>query len=244
MARRFVLTALAVLPSWVGVARGQELSADEIVRRYVAANGGARWHEVQTLRLRGMMELGHDVTVPFVQELKRPDKSRFEFEFRGETAVQAYDGAAGWQYRPYAGYSEPQRLDGEEAEDARRDAAFGSPLFDVAEKGHAVELAGQDEADGRRIYDLKVTLANGSVQHIFVDAGSFTEVKVTRKRSMKGSATDVTTFKSDYRWIGGLLLPFRIETQVAGSSERRGMTIEKVEIDVPIEDARFQPPAD
>lgn len=241
---RRLLAVVAVATSWVVPVLGQDLGADEIVRRYVAANGGAeRWHEVQTLRLHGKMELGFDVEVPFVQELKRPGKSRFEFEYRGATAVQAYDGATGWQYRPYAGYKRPERLDGAEAEDARRDAAFGSPLLEIAEKGHVVELAGQAETDGRRTYDLKVTLANGSVQHIFVDASSFMEVKVTRSRSVRGTPTDVTTYKSDYRWIGGLLLPFRLETQVAGSTERRAMTIEKVEVDVPIADERFQPPA-
>lgn len=80
------------------------------------------------------------------------------------------------------------------------------------------------------------------MQHVFLDTGSLMEVMVTRERDVRGAATRVTTHKSDHRWIGGLLLPFHFETQVAGSSERRTMTIERVELDDPIDDSRFQPP--
>ena len=73
--------ALSLVVSYFAVeARAQSTGpdAEEIVRRYVAAHGGMeRWREVQTLRLHGKLELWYEVEVPFVQELKRPDKTRF-----------------------------------------------------------------------------------------------------------------------------------------------------------------------
>src|ERR1700760_2956318 len=41
------------------------------------------------------------VQLPFVIEMKRPNKSRVEVVFAGKTAVQVYDGTNGWKMRPY-----------------------------------------------------------------------------------------------------------------------------------------------
>ena len=39
--------------------------------------------------------------LPFIMELKRPRKMRFELQFKGQTAVQVFDGANGWKLRPF-----------------------------------------------------------------------------------------------------------------------------------------------
>jgi len=40
-----------------------------------------------------------EVQLPFVMELKRPRKMRFELQFSGQTAIQVFDGANGWKLR-------------------------------------------------------------------------------------------------------------------------------------------------
>jgi hypothetical protein len=42
-----------------------------------------------------------EVQLPFVIELKRPRKMRLELRFKGQTAVQVYDGTNGWKLRPF-----------------------------------------------------------------------------------------------------------------------------------------------
>ena len=44
-----------------------------------------------------------EVQLPFVMELARPGKMRFELEFAGQTAIQVFDGANGWKLRPFLG---------------------------------------------------------------------------------------------------------------------------------------------
>jgi len=47
-----------------------------------------------------------EVQVPFLMELKRPRKLRFELQFNGQTAVQVYDGVNGWKLKPFLNRSE------------------------------------------------------------------------------------------------------------------------------------------
>ncbi len=42
-----------------------------------------------------------EVYLPFLMELKRPRKMRFELQFNGQTAVQVFDGTNGWKLRPF-----------------------------------------------------------------------------------------------------------------------------------------------
>src|SRR5262249_4744241 len=42
-----------------------------------------------------------EVYLPFLMELARPHKMRFELQFGGKTALQVYDGVNGWKLRPY-----------------------------------------------------------------------------------------------------------------------------------------------
>jgi hypothetical protein len=42
-----------------------------------------------------------EVQLPFLMDLERPHKMRFDLEFAGQTSIQVYDGAHGWKLRPY-----------------------------------------------------------------------------------------------------------------------------------------------
>jgi len=51
----------------------------------------------------GMSPVEKPVQLPFRMELARPNRSRLEIQFQGQTAVQVYDGKAGWKLRPFLG---------------------------------------------------------------------------------------------------------------------------------------------
>ena len=107
------------------------LTAAQIVSKNVAARGGLKaWRAVQTLSESGKMGAGGDqrqpqaadsgsespgkngpdpssprlaeeAQLPFLLELERPRKLRLEIKFKGQTAIQVYDGANGWKVRPF-----------------------------------------------------------------------------------------------------------------------------------------------
>ena len=107
------------------------------------------------------------------------------------TAVQAYDGKSGWSVAPFMGRTEPVAMSAEEAAQAVEQADIAGPLVDYKAKGHTVELVGPDKVDDRDAWKLKLTLKNGTVRQVYLDAASFLEVKTESKRTIRGVEVEV-----------------------------------------------------
>jgi outer membrane lipoprotein-sorting protein len=234
--------ALAALALAASAAHAQ--TVDDIVRAYLEARGGAaRLRAVQSLRFAGTMEVG-DVKAPFTLELARPNKMRTEFVVQGQTGVRAYDGQHAWARVPLPG--EPPRLmTPEEAADARAQADVDmSPLVDAAAKGYTIELVGRDRLPGGDTWKLLVRGHDGPPRTLHIDSRSHLVVETIDTRSEEGQPTDFVTEISDYRSVGGLMFPHRIEVGPKGKPERQRLLIQKVEINPTLEASRFaMPPA-
>ena len=96
-------------------ATAAELTASQILARNAESRGGlAAWRAVQSMAMSGRVEAGKGVDLPFRLELKRPRKMRLELDFKEETAVQIFDGAAGWKLRPFLGRRQTEAMSPEE----------------------------------------------------------------------------------------------------------------------------------
>jgi len=218
------------------------LSAAQIVDKNVAARGGLQaWRAVQTLSLQGKMGAGgnqraglalpmpHDkelvntlprrlaeeAQLPFLMELKRPRKMRLELQFKGQTAVQLYDGTNGWKFRPFLNRNDVEPYSKQELEIASWGEDLDGPLMDYAAKGSRVELDGTETVEGRQTYKVKVIEKTGHTLHVWVDAETFLEAKVDgQPRVLDGSEHPVEVYYQDYRSVDGLKIPFMLETRV------------------------------
>ena len=216
------------------------LSAGQIVDRNVAARGGLQaWRGVQTMSLEGKMGAGGnqravlhvpttnsgDVTLPhrpteeaqlpFVMELKRPRKMRLELQFKGQTAVQVYDGTNGWKLRPFLNLHEVEPYSEEELRIASNREDLDGALVDYAAKGSHVELDGTEMVEGQDTYKLKVIEKSGHTFHVWVDAKTFLETKIEgQPRTLDGTQHAVEIYYRDYRNVNGLQIPFVLETRV------------------------------
>jgi hypothetical protein len=247
------------------------LTAAEIANKNVAARGGLQaWRAVQTLSWQGKMGVGgnkratlpdpvptkrgsqlpsdprptEEVQLPFVMDMQRPHKTRFELQFKGKTAVQVYDGTNGWKLRPFLNRNDVEPFTAEEVKaEAGRTGYIDGPLFDYAAKGTKVALEKAEPVDGHPAYKLKLTLKSGVVQHIWIDAQSFLDVKVQGiPRRMDGKMRDVYVYQRDFRSVDGLLVPFVLETAVDGYPATHKMAIEKVTVNPKLDDALFSKP--
>jgi hypothetical protein len=117
------------------------------------------------------------------------------------------------------------------------------PLVDWKAKGHKVELVGKEKLEGTDVYKLKVTMKDGNVHYLFLDADSYLDIKGEAKRTVRGTEVETEQTIGDYKEVGGHMVPHSFESGAKGRPEKQKMTIEKVELDVPIEDARFAMPA-
>jgi outer membrane lipoprotein-sorting protein len=236
-------TALAVGLAFILASTARAQTADEIVGKNIQARGGlAKLKAAETVRITGRMSMG-PMEAPFVMEWKRPNRMRMEFTVQGMTGVQAYDGKTGWMVMPFMGKTDPEPMPPEVLKDAEEQADFDGPLVDYKAKGHAIELAGKEQVEGAEAYKLKVTLKNGEVRYLFIDADSFLEIRGEAKRKMRGSEMEIEQSIGDYKEVGGLMVPHSIEVAAKGAPHRQKLTFEKVDFNVAIDDARFAMPA-
>jgi len=198
--------------------------------------------------------LAKEAQLPFVMEMERPRKVRFELQFAGKTAIQVYDGMNGWKVRPYLNRLEVEPFTDEEAQLASMQPDLDGPLVDYAAKGSRVELDGVEKVNDRDTYKLKVTTKSGQVQHVWVDAETFLETKVEgQPRRLDGKMHPVEIYYRDYRQVSGLEIPFVLETHVLPTQEAGNgfksvaypaekIVIDKVTVNPKLEAADFAKP--
>ncbi len=258
-----------------------KLSAEQIVDKNVAARGGLQaWRAVQTMSLKGKLGAGgnqratlsvpdphekalqryassrpaEEIQLPFIMELKRPRKMRFELQFSGQTALQVFDGAHGWKLRPFLNRRVVEPYTAEETKVASMQADLDGPLVDYAAKGTRVELVSTEKVENRNAYKLKLTMKSGQALHVWIDAETFLETKIEgQPRRMDGTEHPVEIYFRDYRPVSGLVIPFTLETKtlpVANTAlglkdtpvPTEKISIEKVEVNAKLEDTLFTKP--
>jgi hypothetical protein len=89
---------------------------------------------------------------------------------------------------------------------------------------------------------LKLSLKNGDVQTIYIDADSFLEIKEETKRTIRGTEQVVESSFGDYKDVDGIMMWFAMEAGVKGGSEKQKLTINKVEFNVSADDSMFKMP--
>ncbi len=257
-------------------------STADIVQKNVAARGGLEaWRAVQTMSIAGKMGVGgnqratltmpapnkgsrqgfmpsprpvEEVQLPFVMELERGHKMRFELQFKGQTAVQVFDGANGWKMRPWLNRHVVEPYTSDEMKIASTQADLDGFLIDYAAKGTQIEFAGMDQVDARDTYKLKLTLKDGTAMHVWVDTKTFLEVKIEgHPRRLDGTDHRVEVYYRDYRPVNGLQIPFVLETKVLPVATTKlgfkdppvpveKITIDKVVVNPRLDASRFSKP--
>lgn len=228
---------------------GTTLSAAQIIEKNVAARGGLEaWRRVETMgwtgHVQGATEGG--LPMPFVMQLQRPNRTRFDISTIDKRFTRIFDGANGWRVRPGgSGLPELKAFSKEEITFARDEFVIDGPLIDYAAKGVAVKLAGLDELDGRKAYLLEVTLPGGASRRVWVDAKTFLDFRSDRPSTSpltKGAA--VSVYYSDFRPVDGLLIPHTIETRAASSAgSSQTLVIDQVVLNPPLSQQAFAKPA-
>jgi hypothetical protein len=232
------VTATAAAPA--------NLSVEQIVEKNIAARGGlAAWNAVHTLTTEGQLDAGGKPPhqLPYVMKQKRPHKTRLEILFKDQTSVQVYDGSQGWKVRPFLNRDDAEPLTPAEAKIAAAAEELDGPLVDYAAKGTRIALAGTEAVEGHPAYKLKLALKNGAQRNLWIDAGSFLEVKMDGEpRKLDAKLHNVAIYFRDYRPEHGLNIPHRQDTVVEGVKEPYKMTVTKLAVNEAMDDALFEKP--
>jgi outer membrane lipoprotein-sorting protein len=199
--------------------------------------------------------LAQEAQLPFTLELERPRRMRLEIQFKGQTAVQVYDGTNGWKVRPFLNRMEVENYTEDELRKAALQSDLDGPLMDYAAKGTTVELEGNDKVEDKDNYRLKLTMSDGHVVRVWIDARTFLETKIEgTPRRLDGIEHPVEIYYRDYRNVDGLQIPFVLETKVLPVAKQptgvrqsnfpvEKIEIEKVQVNPKLDAALFSKPA-
>ena len=177
------------------------------------------------------------------QENQRPNLLRETFTLQGMTAVQAYDGSAGWQIQPFGGKKDPELLGEDDVRDLLLDADFDGPLVDYKEKGSTVEYMGHDVVDGDDALRLKVTLKKGDIIYDYLDPDTFIEIRREIQQFIRGSVRDRVVGLGSYKPVAGVMYSFSISQGPKDHPDDQTTTIQRMEANVTIDPADFALPA-
>jgi hypothetical protein len=163
------------------------------------------WELIESVRFDGVIELPEG-SVRFTAFKKKPDYCKIVvFAPNGGRIVMGYDGTDAWQLNTLQSDAQAEDMPPQEALNFIRDATTGGHLLYPLVTGKKVELVGTSNFDGKRHYELLVTLPDGQTVRSLLDMTTFKEVRQTTINNVNGNQ-EITT-NSDFREIDGMLVP-------------------------------------
>ncbi|MBW3521616.1 MULTISPECIES: outer membrane lipoprotein-sorting protein [unclassified Chryseobacterium] len=190
-------------------------TAKEIIDKNIELSGGlTNWKLLNSVLLQGKVILGIKDEYPIKIYQQRPNLTKTVITIGNkETAIEGYDGSKGYamnyatnkiqEYKEYVPES------------------FDNDFIDWENKGFEAKYLGKEKVG--EIYCHKVELTkNVNKNYYYFDTRSFMLLKEIKK--------DETLTYSDYKKVGNLMMPFRLESSSAKKDGDYVMLLNKVEI--------------
>lgn len=215
-------------------------TADEIIQKYSAAIGGLdAFNKTTSAKMTGTVTIqGNDLSL--TTQILNGKGMRTEVEFNGQLVVNAYGNGKGWKINPFGGSGSPTEVSGSELVSFKAQASLANNLMDYKNRGHKVELVGQEDAGGVKAYKIKLTnKEDGKEVLYFVNATDYLIIKTVGKREIQGQEMEVETSYSKYKDIGGLKIPMAISQQADGNVFQE-INWSNIELNVTIDEKIFQ----
>ncbi|MEO8149159.1 MAG: hypothetical protein ABI723_16050 [Bacteroidia bacterium] len=239
MKSKSLLTLVAVL--FMSVITVHAQSVDDIINKNIHAIGGIdKIKSTKTMKVYINFEQ-QGVKYPVTMTFKKPGMIYTEVEVQGMKIQSGFDGKQGWAINPMSGKTEAEPMTEEQIKDMKDQADFDGKLVDYAKKGYKAELIGKDELEGTAVYKVKLTKGD-DITTYFIDAASYLVLKERTKHVIKGKEMESDALYSDYKSVDGLMYPFSIEQREVDAEEGMKMTVDKVELNVKVDDALFAMP--
>ncbi|MEO5500529.1 MAG: hypothetical protein ABIR31_03715 [Ginsengibacter sp.] len=190
----------------------QDLTADQIVNKYIDAIGGkASWSKINSIVMKGSVKVqGAELAVTSTTVDKKG--MRQEFTVNGMTGYQIITPDSGWNFSPFQGQKIPEPITVDDLKQGQDQLDIQGNLIDYAAKGHTIELLGKDDVDGVEAYKIKETLKNGKEETIFIDPQTFLIIRDIVKQKANGKETETKTDLSNYQKLPeGIVIPMSIK---------------------------------
>lgn len=189
-------------------------TAKEIIEKNIELSGGlTNWKLLNSVLLQGNVSLGVNDEYPIKIYQQRPNLTKTVITMnKKETAIEGYDGKKGFAMN-YAA-NKIQEYPNYIAE------SFDNDFIDWENKGFDAQYLGKEKVG--EIYCHKVELTKNVNKSIYYfDTKTYMVVKEIK--------SDETLVYKDYRKVGNLQMPFRIESSSQKRDSDYVMLINKIE---------------
>lgn len=219
-----------------------DLSLEQVLENYYKAIGGLQnWRDINTMKMAGVM-ISMGQKVPVRATYMRPNKCRVEFKVKDTVIVQAYDGEAGWQHNPHGEVIIPKPM-GEDRSNYLHDTCdIDGPLNDYIKKGNKIDFLGTEALYGNDTYKLRIKHDTGNVQTYYLDTKTFLPIRLDGVYQLDGREHKVTTSFFNYRKIGKVTIPYKIDFDITGSLGTEQMIFRTVQINPRVNESYFKKP--
>ncbi|AZA59780.1 histidine kinase [Chryseobacterium indoltheticum] len=190
-------------------------TAKEIIEKNIELSGGlTNWKLLNSVLLQGKVILGIKDEYPIKIYQQRPNLTKTVITIGGkDTAIEGYDGNKGYAMNYAANKLQEYKEYVPES--------FDNDFIDWENKGFEAKYLGKEKLG--EIYCHKVELTkNVNKNYYYFDTKSFMLLKEIKK--------DETLTYSDYKKVGNLMMPFRLESSSTKKDGDYVMLLYKVEI--------------
>lgn len=172
-------------------------TAKEIIAKNIELTGGENhWKLLNSIMLQGKVVLSLNEEYPIEIFQQRPNLTKTVIINNGkESVIEAYDGKKG-----YAMNYATNKL--QEFSDYQPES-FDTDYLNYEAKGFTATVLGKDMVDGKSCYKVELTKNVNKTIYCF-DVNSYMLLKEEKKGE--------TLIYSDFRKVGNLVMPYRIES--------------------------------
>lgn len=190
-------------------------TAKEIIDQNIENTGGLiNWKKLYSVMLQGKVILGLKEEYPVKIFQQRPNLTKTVITVAGKpTAVEGYDGKKGYgmnyatnKLQVYPDYV-PENFDND--------------FIDWESKGFTAQYLGKEKVGNTYCHKVELT-KNVNKTYYYFDTKNYALLKEEKK--------DETLLYSEYKKVGSLQMPFRIESSSPQKSGDYTMIINKIEI--------------
>ena len=205
---RFLIPGLASLVIAAGAAvpaRTQE--PGKILDQYIKAQGGSKaLAKVQTLTIEGTLTNAADgKTGTYTFDTKLPNRYYSELIVGDRDIIEAYNGKSAWHQTASGEITTLVGLEGMEMEAAGQ--YYNSRLVNAKKNKLGVAFIGHEQVRGKDAVRIEITTPTGLKRQVFLDP----QTHLIVKESAAVGGIDEQILYDDYRPVGGLKVPYKIE---------------------------------
>jgi hypothetical protein len=229
-----LLLSLLLLPSVIALVQGQSL--EQIINSHSAAMKQDKLADITTIRITGSISV-IGMEMPLEMLIKKPDKIKIAYSISGQDMISVFDGEKGYMINPMLGSTDPVELNEEQLKDVQNNNVFQDQLQEYL-KNDQLSLEGEENIDGKPAFKIKAESGVNPV-YIFIDKDSYFIVKTSSSVNQMGTVTEVDTYMSDYAEVNGIVIAKKT-TSMANGMEASVFTMDKIEVNIPIDDTVFK----